>query len=156
LTLKKNKRIPEFIVLADDDADDRLIFSEALETVDSSIELLTINGGEELLEYLRNEKNKLPQLIFLDLNMPRVNGFDCLRQIRADERLANLCVIIYSTSNQFKDIMETLNNGANLYFSKPNDLKELSGRLQQIFQLNWDEFIPNVPIERYLMSDGII
>jgi PleD family two-component response regulator len=153
--LKKKKQFPSFIILADDDADDRLIFDEALQTVDKDIELLQFSGGEELLRFLKDEKNPLPELIFLDLNMPMINGFECLKRIRSDERLSKLCVIIYSTSNQFKDIMETLNNGANLYFSKPNELKELSARLQQIFSLNWDEFIPTVPIEKYVMSDGI-
>lgn len=155
MRLKKQNRFPGFIVLADDDPDDRLIFRDALKTVDRSIRFEEFKGGEELLSFLQDVRNPLPQLIFLDLNMPRINGFECLRRIRNDERLKQLCVIIYSTSNQFKDILETLNNGANLYFSKPNEMKELCSRLQQIFALNWDEFQPRVSVEKFIMSDGI-
>lgn len=153
--MKKKTHFPGFIVLADDDPDDRLIFKEALNEVDKTVELKEFNGGTALLTYLQNQKNKLPQLIFLDLNMPGVNGFDCLETIRSDERLKNLYVIIYSTSDRFKDILETLNKGANLYFSKPNEIQELSARLKQIFSLNWEEFKPTVSIDKYVMTDGI-
>jgi DNA-binding response OmpR family regulator len=128
---------PGLIFLADDDADDRVLFKDALEQVNENVSLVMHDGGVELMKHLLDETNPLPDLIFLDLNMPRKNGFECLEEIRANTRLKNLCVIIYSTSSQFKDILETLNKGANLYFTKPSTFHELSNRLKQVLNLNW-------------------
>ena len=143
------------IILADDDPDDRVLFKDALSEISKEMISFTLSGGVELMKHLNDESNPLPDLIFLDLNMPMKNGFDCLDEIRSTERLKNLCVIIYSTSSQFKDILDTLNKGANLYFTKPYNFKDLVKRLKQIFAMNWDEFKPKVDIEKFVLSDGM-
>lgn len=142
--------------MADDDPDDRLLFQDAIAEISKEIITITLQGGVELMSHLKDLNNPLPDLIFLDLNMPGKNGFDCLEEIRRTERLKNLCVIIYSTSSQFKDILDTLNKGANLYFTKPYNFQDLVTRLRKIFALNWDEFKPKgISIEKYVLSDGM-
>jgi CheY-like chemotaxis protein len=143
------------VLLADDDADDRILFKDAVEQIDLGVTLKSLESGIELMKYLNDVKNPLPYLIFLDLNMPKKNGFECLEEIRQHDRLKHLCVIIYSTSSQFKDILETLNKGANLYFTKPSTFQDLVSRLRKIFTLNWDEFKPNLSMEKFVLSDGM-
>src|SRR4051812_4354327 len=109
-------KLPSLVMLADDDPDDRLLFKDAIGEISKDIAIHTLAGGVELMAHLNDPQNPLPDLIFLDLNMPRKNGFESLEEIRQNARLKSLCVIIYSTSSQFKDILETLNKGANLYF----------------------------------------
>ena len=147
---------PSLVILADDDPDDRLLFKDAIGEINKSVALVTLPGGIELMAHLKDDNNPLPDLIFLDLNMPRKTGFECLDEIRRNEKLKDLCVIIYSTSNQFKDILDSLNKGANLYFTKPYNFPELENKLRKIFQLNWEDFKPRENnIEKFVLKDGM-
>ena len=116
---------PFHILLADDDEDDRLLFKEALEELEIKPTVNTVNNGIELMVYLTKKDAPLPHLIFLDLNMPRKNGLECLKEIRSNEKLKNISIVIYSTSDNVKDIEETFLNGANVYLTKPNDFNTL-------------------------------
>lgn len=124
------------IALTDDDDDDCEIFKSALESVTNKITLDIFNRGTELLEYL-DEAEEYPHLIFLDLNMPVMHGFEVLEAIRRDPRYANLSIAIYSTSKNNKDVEEALAKGANIYLPKPNDYSELQQLLAKILEMNW-------------------
>jgi CheY-like chemotaxis protein len=113
----KNK--PLHILLADDDEGDRLLFTEAFSALDIKTAVRTVNNGMELMSELKNNGDP-PHLIFLDLNMPLKNGIECLKEIRSDEKLKNISIAIYSTSDNIKDIEEAFRNGANVYITKPN------------------------------------
>lgn len=125
------------IVLVDDDEDDRLFFSDALQEMTIATELTEFQNGKELLDYLSQEDTEHPQLIFLDLNMPVMDGFQCLREIRKNPELKDLVVAIYSTSSSEKDIEETFVNGANIYINKPNRFEELKKTIAQVVKRNW-------------------
>ena len=86
------------ILLADDDHDDRYFFEKSLNEIPIATELTIVNDGEMLMKYLSNKTNNLPDVLFLDLNMPRKNGFECICEIKEDERLQNMHVIMFSTS----------------------------------------------------------
>lgn len=119
------------IFLADDDEDDRMMFGEALSEAAPHAILKTAGDGEKLLSLLA-ESTTLPDLIFLDLNMPNKNGVETLRELRQIRRLASVPVLIYSTSNNDVDIEDTYKLGANLYAEKPysySDLVQLLGEL---------------------------
>jgi CheY-like chemotaxis protein len=116
---------PFNILLADDDSADRLLFKEALEELEISPTVHTVNNGMELMAYLNEKKARVPHLIFLDLNMPRKNGLECLKEIRSIEKLKDVSIAIYSTSDNVKDMDETFSNGANIYITKPNDFNIL-------------------------------
>jgi CheY-like chemotaxis protein len=113
------------ILLADDDEADRLLFTEAFSEIKIKTIVNTVNNGLQLMEWLNTESTCLPQLVFLDLNMPGKNGLQCLKEIRSDERLKDIFVAIYSTSENRKDMEETFLNGANIYITKPADFNML-------------------------------
>lgn len=122
---------PLHILLADDDESDRLLFTEAFEEVKIKTIVHTVNDGIQLMEWLYKEDNRLPHLIFLDLNMPRKNGLECLKEIKRDEKLKDISIAIYSTSENEKDIEETFLNGANVYITKPNSFNKLKEVLEK-------------------------
>jgi CheY-like chemotaxis protein len=119
---------PFRILLADDDEGDQLLFKEAMGALYINHRLHIVNNGMQLMDYLKEQNVILPHLIFLDLNMPRKNGLECLKEIRSDERFKDISIAVYSTSAAEKDIEETFFNGANVYIKKPNNftiLKQL-------------------------------
>ena len=146
---------PFLVLLADDDGSDRILFKDAVEQLDLKVSLKMFEGGVHLMNHLNDKKNILPDFIFLDLNMPGKNGFECLEEMRADERLKNLCVIIYSTSSKLEDINESLNKGANLYFAKSSTFQELINRLRRIFAINWNEFNSEPCLEKFVLMDEV-
>lgn len=126
-----NSRTPSRILLADDDADDRELFEEALSDIHPNAVLTTAQDGEELMFILRNYHK--PDLLFLDLNMPRKNGKECLHEIVKTPELKNIPIIIYSTSVNPVDIEETFFLGAKLFFRKPNSYEDLKRNVSEIF-----------------------
>ncbi|MCC6412789.1 MAG: response regulator [Saprospiraceae bacterium] len=122
---------PLHILLADDDEADRLIFTDAFSELDIKTIVHTVNDGDELMEWLNKESVKLPHMLFLDLNMPRVSGLQCLKEIRGNEKLKKLLIAIYSTSDNEKDMEETFLNGANIYIVKPPDFNTLKKMLRK-------------------------
>jgi len=123
---------PLNIVFADDEENDRLLFLDAINELKIKTNVHTVNDGIELMEYLNNAGNVLPHLLFLDLNMPKKNGMECLKEIRMNELLNDIAIAIFSTSLSEKDIEETLINGANVYINKPNSFDDLIQVLNKV------------------------
>jgi CheY-like chemotaxis protein len=111
--------------IVDDDVDDQELFAEAVSEIDSSIACISVSNGEEALDVLRNRKIELPDMIFLDLNMPRLNGKQCLAELKREKHLKDIPVVIYSTSSEKRDIEETSRLGAAHFLTKPNKFDEL-------------------------------
>lgn len=126
---------PLKIVLADDDKSDRANFIDAFEELKMKTNVFTVKDGVELMDYLTKNETPVPYILFLDLNMPRKNGHECLKEIRKNEKLKHIIVVIYSTSSSEKDIEETLINGANVYLTKPNDFSTLKQVLDKILRV---------------------
>lgn len=122
---------PLYILLADDDESDRLLFTEAFAELKIKTMVRTVNNGIELMEWLTKENIRLPHLLFLDLNMPRKNGLECLKEIKSNEKLKDVFVAIYSTSDNKKDMEETFLNGANVYITKPDNFNKLKKVLEK-------------------------
>ena len=120
------------ILLADDDENDRMNFKEALEESKMETSLISVNDGAALMEYLLSDDTELPALLFLDLNMPRKSGMECLKEIKSVTKLRNIVIAIYSTSSSEKDIEQTFYCGANVYMKKPNDFGKLKELLNKI------------------------
>ncbi len=126
-----------YIFLADDDEDDRLLFTDAFEELKITTKVKTFNDGAELMEYLNDENAILPEILFLDLNMPRKNGLECLSEIKSSNRFSDMAVAIYSTSSSEEHIEETFIKGANIYIKKPNDFQILKKVLLDVVTMNW-------------------
>lgn len=123
--------------LADDDPDDQELFLEALQLIDNRSECETAFNGQEALQKLLHGRKPLPDFIFLDLNMPGMNGTQCLAEIKKHETLQHIPVIIYSTSSDNKDIEDTLQYGAAYFLQKPNRFEELLVSLKKIINYSW-------------------
>lgn len=123
--------------IADDDPDDRELFIEALRTLDPDCDCITATDGEEALQKLDNGLPQLPDFIFLDLNMPRVSGKECLAAIKKTNKLNQIPVIIYSTSAEKRDMDETIQSGAAYFLQKPNRFDDLSKALEDIISREW-------------------
>lgn len=128
---------PITILLADDDFDDISLFREAIKEVDATIQLNTVSNGHEVLTYLGNPSNSLPNYIFLDLRMPKMSGKKCLEQIRLDSRLKNTPVIIYTTSDVVEDAEELSRLGATHFITKPTNPEEIYYLLSLVLNENW-------------------
>lgn len=124
-------KTPLRVLLTDDDEDDRLIFKEILHEMDNDINVNMVNDGKQLMDFLTSENNPLPHIIFLDLNMPNMNGIECLKQIRSQEKYSDISIAIYSTSTSKKDIDDTFYHGANIYITKPASYSELKKVLKK-------------------------
>ncbi|MFO0897257.1 MAG: response regulator [Pirellulales bacterium] len=114
------------ILMADDDADDRLMTKEAFEESRLANDLRFVEDGVELLDYLRRRgkyadpaSSPRPGLILLDLNMPKMDGREALREIKADPKLKSIRVVILTTSKAEEDIYRTYNLSAASYITKP-------------------------------------
>jgi CheY-like chemotaxis protein len=119
------------ILVADDDTDDQFMLKEAFASLNFDKEIRTVENGEELLDFL-NRKGKysdaslpIPKLILLDLNMPKIDGRQCLRLIRTNPQYSKIPIIIFSTSNNPEDISQSYELGANSYIIKPYSYNEL-------------------------------
>ncbi len=126
-------------LIVDDDADDQELFIEAVSEVDNSIKCLVASNCEEAFLILGNESNELPHIIFLDLNLPRVNGKQCLAALKKEPRLSAIPVIIYSTSSEKKDIDETSDLGAAYFLTKPNRFEELCQAISYVVTTDWKD-----------------
>ncbi|MEO5891151.1 MAG: response regulator [Ferruginibacter sp.] len=119
------QKIRHNLVLADDDVDDRIFFKEALEELPVDSILVTVNDGVELMHLLNSEPGNLPDVLFLDLNMPRKTGFECLAEIKTDKKLNHLPIIIFSTSFDHSVVNSLYEKGAHFYVRKPAEFSKL-------------------------------
>lgn len=148
-SMSTQKRIK--ILLADDDEDDRDLFKEAVEEVKSNVDVTTVNDGDELMKIL-NDHEPLPDIIFLDINMPCKNGQECLREIRQNKKLKEIPVIIYSTSARQDLVDETYKSGANLFVQKPDSYTGIKEIAKKILTLKKSELITTPPKQKYIIS----
>ena len=140
------------LLLADDDEDDRTLFKETIIELGVNVELSTVKDGFQLMHAL-SETEWLPDVIFLDLNMPYKGGNECLTEIRSNQKLKHIPVVIFSTSTNEKDITETYNKGANLYLRKPTDFSIQKAIFKKILAINWKEFMPFSSRENYIVNE---
>jgi len=125
------------IFLADDDEDDCILFEDALREVCSQTELTTANDGDELITLMKTNVPPPPDVIFLDLNMPRRNGFECLELIRKTKQWKDIPVVIFSTTGQEEMIKKVYEQGANYFIRKPGSFPKLKQAIRQILEVDW-------------------
>jgi len=141
------------ILLADDDTDDCIFFKEAVEELRLPTQLSSLHDGEQLMQHLNNETNKLPDVLFLDLNMPRKNGFECLSEIKLDQRLKELPVIIFSTSFEQEVVNLLYKNGAQYFIRKPSEFSQFKKIIHQtISTLLVPQNIPQQTRENFVLT----
>ena len=140
------------ILLAEDDEDDRAFFAEALTDINPNIELSHAHDGNQLLDLLNGGLNLLPEAVFLDLNMPLKNGFESLKEIRANAALDKVAVIILSTSWHQATIDTVYTLGANMYIIKPNSFHRLKDVIEKVLTTHLADIVPQPPKENFVLS----
>ena len=139
------------ITLADDDEDDRLLFTDAFDELKINTVVSTFNNGQLLMDYLNNPNSVLPHIIFLDLNMPIKNGIDCLKEIKQNDKFKNIAIAIYSTSSSDEDVENTFVLGANVYIKKPSDFNTLKEVLNDVVTTNWQYYTSGLNKDNFLL-----
>lgn len=139
------------IILADDDEDDRLFFTDAFDELKINTKVNTFNDGVELMNYLNKPDAILPNVLFLDLNMPRKNGIECLDEIKMDEKFDDIAIAIFSTSSSEEHIEETFVRGANIYIKKPSDFATLKKVLADVVTINWQYHTSGLNKDNFLL-----
>ncbi|NBC65643.1 MAG: response regulator [Bacteroidetes bacterium] len=142
------------IILAEDDPDDRLLFNEAIDELPVSVELTTFNDGDDLMEWLSDNNNKLPDVLFLDLNMPRKNGFAALGEIKRDASLEDLPVIVFSTATNKAMIKQVFKDAAHYYIRKPIHFWELKELIYKSLRLIADNETDLPGKENFMLTIG--
>ena len=136
MTVDQNS-VPLHILLADDDMDDRTFFDKVLREIPITTKLSTVNNGEQLMDWLFGNADRLPDVLFLDLSMPRKTGYECLAEIKENEKLRSLTVIMLTTSftrgiDLEDNLISTLSKmGAAAYIRKPIDFSILKQVIHQ-------------------------
>ena len=129
------------IVNVDDDMDDREFFSDALKTVDPGIPCVLFENGPELLSYLENTK-LLPDYIFLDINMPKMNGYECAQEIKLNDRSHDIQIVMYSTAFNPLDLQKFDQDGFK-YITKQSTISDLVQSIRRVISPN----VITVPVE---------
>jgi CheY-like chemotaxis protein len=140
------------ILLADDDVDDCIFFKEALSELLLKAHLTAVHDGEELMQLLTNETCALPDVIFLDINMPRKNGFECLAEIKQSDKLKQLPVIMFSTSFEQEVVNLLYKNGAQYFIRKPSEFSQFKKIIQETLALIVPENVSQPIRENFVLT----
>jgi CheY-like chemotaxis protein len=132
--MKKAKRI----LLVDDDPDDQLYFQDAINEISPNLKCEIVNNGREALQNIIIPPP--PDVIFLDLNMPVMNGYECLTELKKTPQYSHIPVVIFTTSKNERDIERTQKLGASLFLTKPSNFSTLCSKLNQILDLDFSKF----------------
>jgi CheY-like chemotaxis protein len=125
------------VLLAEDDEDDVHLFKTVLAELNQDI-LVTVAADGNLLMAFLKQATTLPEMIFLDLNMPFKNGFECLREIRGNEKWNSIKIFVLSTSSQPQHIEDAYKGGADLYLSKPTSYTQFKNMVEKCLVNNWE------------------
>lgn len=130
--MTKTTRSPFKIIIADDDIDDLQFTKDCFIENELPVQINEAYDGQVLMEHLKADTKNLPQLILLDLNMPRKSGLEALEEIKKDNTLRRIPVVVFSTSTAPKDIEKAYELGASCYITKPNSLDEWCDKMKKI------------------------
>jgi CheY-like chemotaxis protein len=139
------------ILVANDDAQDRMFFQEVINGLPSLVYLTMASDGNETVTIL-NRLNQLPDVVFLDLNMPVKNGFECLKEMKRNKKLQSLPVIIFSTSTHPSSVNEAYEQGAHLYIRKPTCFLNFKKIVHYVLAVNWKDNLSQPPREEFLLN----
>jgi CheY-like chemotaxis protein len=140
------------ILLADDDTDDCVFFKSALQKLPLTTRLTTVHDGEQLMALLTKETVDSFHVLFLDLNMPRKNGFECLTEITDNKKLKQLPVIIFSTSLEQGIVNQLYDNGAQYFMRKPREFSQLIKVIEQALTLISQKNISQPERENFVIT----
>jgi CheY-like chemotaxis protein len=146
---KENVRI----LCTDDDEDDREFFAQAIADLHLNSPVVFCKNGPELLARLGDKNTDIPDIIFLDLNMPILSGLETLQKIREEDRFKNIPIIaIYSTSTTIDEVRNTFGLGANVYIVKPISFGDLKKIIVKVIETDWKKNFQDAKIESFMLT----
>jgi CheY-like chemotaxis protein len=141
----------QHILMADDDKDHALLFERIIKKEYTSIKISFVQDGEQLIRFLHLYH---VDLLFLDLNMPCKNGYECLQEIRKDPGLKDLPIVVYSSSAHLSDIQKSFLHKADFYLVKPFIMDHLKTAIRMILSVDWKD---DPPIKRhYFINNNFV
>jgi len=143
---------PLRVVLADDDNDDCFFFEEVIEEIPFIIDLAIVHDGVELMDLISNAPEDFPDVLFLDLNMPKKNGFECLTAIRSNSKFSRLPIVIFSTSFDPEIANRLYKRGANYYMRKPSSFSKLKNVIHEVLSKIAQNNHTKPPIEEFVLT----
>lgn len=138
------------VLLADDDIDDCKFFKRALEELSLPSNLTTVHDGNQLMNYLGENVDHLPHVLFLDINMPRKSGLECLSEIKQNDKLKDIPIVMFSTSNSWDTVNLLFKSGAHVYIHKPSDFGELKQVIHHALPIAAEKIFSNGPLKYVL------
>ena len=139
------------LLLADDDIDDCIFFEDALDELPISATLLTVNDGVQLMKFLSEKADNPPDVLFLDLNMPRKSGFECLSEIKSIDILKDLPIVIFSTSLNMEVVDLLYQKGAHYYIRKPGEYDKLKKVILEAVTLTSKNNLPRPTRDKFIL-----
>jgi DNA-binding NtrC family response regulator len=139
------------ILLAEDDDDDYLIFQDAVKEMPMVCEIIRSKNGIELMQHLKEDIG--PDIVFLDINMPKKNGFECITEIRAIHKYDRIPVIIFSTSSSNEIVERMYKARANAFMVKPNNFSTWINNIKKAIETNWKENDTHKSISNFVFSE---
>lgn len=127
------------IIYTDDDQEDLEFFKEIVDLIDENVEVTTLRNGKALLQELE-ERTTEPDCLFLDVNMPGMNGFETLKQLRSSEKFGHVPVVMFSTSGDQVTIDKSRELGASLFVQKSGVLDNLRKSVKHVLEIDWATF----------------
>jgi CheY-like chemotaxis protein len=137
------------LLLVDDDEEEFELFLSAVKEISKDVEVIHAAGCGDILSILSADQ---PEIVFLDINMPTVDGIDCLKIIRAQEAYATLPIVMYSTSSNKLSIQQSFDHKANLYVVKSYSYEGLLLVLSKVFSINWQNDKPKT-LNDFVITD---
>jgi CheY-like chemotaxis protein len=136
------------ILLVDDDPEEYELLQSGCKDIDQDVIVIHADGCDNLLHEVIKHK---PDIVFLDINMPGINGIECLKSVRANKQFKSLPVIMYSTSNSPSSIQESYQNEANLYIIKPQSIKGIVNALEKVLEIDWN-LQPKMSLNEFVIA----
>lgn len=136
------KQLPVNILLAEDDEDDLFFFTDAITSILTNINLKTVVNGLDLIKAIEKPSAQDPDIIFLDLNMPRMNGIECLTKIRSKAHLKHVPCIIMTTTDSMEEVSKAFAAEANMFLIKPAEFDGLKKLIEKILSIDYQFFFP--------------
>ncbi|MEO8773912.1 MAG: response regulator [Gelidibacter sp.] len=140
------------LLLADDDIDDCEFFQDAIDELSCPLNLTILNNGVELMEFLLTDLLNHPNLIFLDLNMPKKSGMECIAEIKAIDKLSHIPIIVYSTSLDQAVVKSLYDLGAHHYIQKPAEFTSIKSVIKKVVTLFTDTILQPRSIDNFIIQ----
>lgn len=144
------------VLLAEDNSDDKELFTDAIEQSAADVEVKTVDNGQQLVDVLKDPDEPNPDIIFADINMPYKNGIEAVAEIKADEELKDIPVVMLSTSDNPRSIEKSYQAGADIYMQKPNSFTNFVILLRKILSFHWAGQLLRSAWDRFFVSESEI